>query len=95
MSMTDVSSFSIGNFASVFSRCSGSVVVEDLQNARGVGGFDIVLVRSPNQLVVLLPRHIHPLAAGVSALQPQGFTQLVADVLQFLDKPYGFWEKQC
>lgn len=90
MSMTGVSSFSIGNFASVFSRRCSSVTVEDLQNAQGLSGFDVVLVRSPDQLVVLLPRHVHPLAAGVSALQPQRFTQLMADVLQFLDKPYRF-----
>lgn len=90
MSMTGVSSFSIGNFASVFSRRCGSVAVEDLQNAQGVCGFDVVLVRSPDQLVILLPRHVDSLAAGVTALQPQRFTQLMADVLQFLDKSYGF-----
>lgn len=69
MSMTGVSSFSIGNFASVFSRSCSSVAVEDLQNAGGVSGFDVVLVRSPDQLVVLLPHHVDPLAAGISALQ--------------------------
>lgn len=90
MSMTDVSSFRIGNFASVFSSRHGSVAVEDFQNAGGVGGFDVVQVRSPDDLVVLLPRHVNPLAAAVRALQPQRLTQLVADVLQFLDKPYGF-----
>lgn len=94
MSMTGVSSFSIGNFASVFSRRCGSFTVEDLQNTQGVCGFDVVLVRSPDQLVILLPCHIDPLAASVTALQSQGFTQLMADVLQFLDKLYGFWEKQ-
>lgn len=68
MSMTGVSSFGIGNFASVFSCRCGSVIVEDIQNAGGVGGFDVVLVRSPDQLVVLLPCHVDPLAATVSAL---------------------------
>ena len=88
--MTGVSSFGIGNFASVFSRRRGPVVVEDLENAGGVGGFDVVQVRRPDQLVVLLPGHVDPLAAGVRALQPQRSTQLVAHVLQFLDKTYGF-----
>lgn len=90
MSMTGVSSFGIGNFASVFSCCCGSVAVEDLQNTQGVCGFDVVLVRSPDQLVILLPRDVDPLAAGVTALQSQGFTQLMADILHFLDKSYGF-----
>lgn len=90
VSVTGVGSFGIGNFASVFSRRCGSVVVEDLENAGGVGGFDVVQVRSPDQLVVLLPRHVDPLAAGVRALQPQRFTQLMTDVLQLLDKSYGF-----
>lgn len=90
MSMTDVSSFSIGNFASVFSRRSGSVTVEDLQDTGGIGGFDVVLVRSPDLLIVLLPRDVDPLAAGVSALQPQRFTQLMGDILQFLDKSHRF-----
>lgn len=77
MSMTGVSSFSIGNFTSVFSRCRDSVAVEDLKNAGGVSGFDIVLVRSPDQLVVLLPGYIDPLAASVGALKPQGFIQFM------------------
>lgn len=90
MSMTGVSSFGIGNFARVFSGGCGSVAVEDLQNAGGVAGFHVVLVGSPDEFVILLPRHVNPLAASVCTLQPQRFAQLVADVLQFLDKAYGF-----
>lgn len=90
MSMTGVSSFSIGNFTSVFPGGRSCVAVEDLQNARGIGGFDVVLVRSPDELVVLLPCHAHPLAAGVSTLHPQRFVQLMAHVLQFFVKLYGF-----
>lgn len=90
MCITCHTSFSIGNFTSVFScRCS-TVTVEDLQITGGVCSFDIVLVRSPDQLVILLPCYIHPLAAGVGALQPQRFAQLMEDVLKFLDKPYRF-----
>lgn len=64
--------------------------VEDLQNARGIGGFDVVLVRSPDELVILLLRHKHPLAASAGALQPQRSAQLTAHILQFLHKPYRF-----
>lgn len=56
-------------------------VTEDVQDAGVVGGFDVVQVRSPDELVVFLPCHVDPLAASVSALQPQEFTQLVADIL--------------
>ena len=90
MSVTGVSSFGIGNFASVFSRCRWSVTVEDLKNAGGVCGFNVVLVRSPDQLLILLPGYTDPLAAGVAALEPQRFTQFMGDILQFLDKSHGF-----
>ena len=89
MSMTGVTSICIGNFTSVFSRSCHSVAVEDVQCAGGVRSFDVVLVRSPDELVVFLPCHVDPLTAGVSARKPQRFTQIVADVLQFLDESYG------
>lgn len=90
MSMTGVSSFRVRNFASVVPGCCSSVTIEDFQHTGGCCGFDVVLVRSPDQLAVFLPRYVDPLATSVSALQPQGFTQLMADVLQFLGKSGRF-----
>lgn len=81
VSIASVSSFSIGNFTRVFSgRCS-PVTAEDLQSTGGVRGSDIVQVRSPDGLSVFPPRHRDSLAAREGALQRQGFTQLVADIL--------------
>lgn len=90
MSMTAVSSFGIGNFACVFPCSLDSVVVEDFENAGGVGGFDVVLVRGPDQLIVFLPCDTDPLASCVRALEPQGFAQLMEDVVKFLDKSHRF-----
>lgn len=94
MSMTGVRAFGVGNFASVFSSCLWTVTVQDLQDASWVGGFNVILVRSPDGFVILLPGDVGPLASGVLALEPQRFAKFMGDVFQLLDKTHGFWEEQ-
>lgn len=66
-SRAGVGSGSIGNLAAVGPSCVGPVAVQDVQDAGAVGGFHIVLVRSPDGLSVLCPRDGDPGAASVRA----------------------------
>lgn len=50
-----IGSSSVGNFTAVGPSCVRSVAVQDIQHAGGVGGFNIVLVGSPDWLSVLAP----------------------------------------
>lgn len=92
--MTDITAFTIGNFTSVFSTSLLSVAVEDVQHTAAVRGLDIVLIRGPDQPVVLLPGHVHSLTTSEGNSKCKWVTKSECGVFKLPDKASRFCEKQ-
>ena len=91
--MAAVRVLSIGNFTGVFPRSFLSVTIEDLQDAAGVGGLDVVLIGGPDELPIFFPGDRHSLFTSERNSKSQRFTHSERGVLQPPDKAQWLCEK--
>ena len=92
--MADIRALSVGNFTSVSSTSFFPVAVEDFQSAATVCSLDIVLIRGPDWLPILLPAHVHSLATSERDPKCQRLANSECGVFQLSDEASRFCEEQ-